>query len=77
VQPQDFNNYGLGWWYVGPRNGHVSIFSRQALAAAWGRHGYRTLSFNDSIHLAFRILPPFLTHLNKKMTDSALKSPGD
>lgn len=77
VQPQDFNNYGVGWWYVGPRNGHVSIFSRQALAAAWGRHGYRTISFNDSIHLAFRTLPPFLAHLNKKMTDSALKSPGE
>ncbi len=36
VQPADFNNYGLGWWYVGPRNGHVSIFSRQALCRRLG-----------------------------------------
>ncbi len=66
VQPADFNNYGLGWWYVGPRNGHVSIFSKQALAAAWGRHGYKTVSFNAGTHLAFRTLPSFLAHLQSK-----------
>jgi methyltransferase family protein len=23
LQPQDFDQMGLNWWYVGPRNGHV------------------------------------------------------
>lgn len=58
TQPDDFHNLGLGWWYVGPRNGHVSIFTRQALAVAWGKFGYRTLSLNAGTHLAFRTLPP-------------------
>jgi hypothetical protein len=47
----------MSWWYVGPRNGHISIFTKQALAAAWGKHGFKTASFNEGVHLAFRTLP--------------------
>jgi Methyltransferase domain len=57
TQPADFNSFGVSWWYVAPRNGHVSIFSRQALTHAWARHGYKNASLNDDIHLAFRELP--------------------
>jgi len=57
LQPDDFHQKGMSWWYVAPRNGHVSIFTRQALAAAWGKYGFKTASFNDNIHLAFRTLP--------------------
>jgi SAM-dependent methyltransferase len=70
VPPADFGRYGLGWWYVGPRNGHVSIFTRQALSIAWGRHGYKHVSFNDDLHLAFRKLPTFLAHL-QPLADAA------
>ncbi len=65
AQPAGFENIGLHWWYVGPRNGHISIFSRQALSHAFGRHGYKLASFSDNIHIAFHTLPPFLAHLNK------------
>jgi SAM-dependent methyltransferase len=65
LQPGDFDQQRLNWWYVGPRNGHISIFSKQALTAAWDRHGYKVASVNDSIHFAFRNLPPFLAHLQK------------
>jgi 2-polyprenyl-6-hydroxyphenyl methylase/3-demethylubiquinone-9 3-methyltransferase len=63
VQPTDFDKRGVSWWYVGPRNGHISIYSREALSIAWGRHGYKHISFNDSVHLAFCKLPAFLAHL--------------
>jgi SAM-dependent methyltransferase len=63
VQPGEFDAIGLNWWYVGPRNGHVSIFSKQALSHAFGRHDYKLASFSDNIHIAFRTLPPFLAHL--------------
>jgi len=66
AQPADFEKIGLAWWYVGPRNGHVSIFSKQALAIVWGRHGYKTVSLSDGVHLAFRTLPSFLAHLQDK-----------
>ena len=57
TQPADFDRMGLSWWYVGPRNGHISIFTRQSLALAWARHGFRNVSLNDGTHLAFRTLP--------------------
>ena len=65
LQPADFDQLGMNWWYVGPRNGHISLFSRSALAKAWGRHGYRTGSFDDNMHVAFRTLPDFARHLAK------------
>jgi 2-polyprenyl-6-hydroxyphenyl methylase/3-demethylubiquinone-9 3-methyltransferase len=57
VQPADFESIGLSWWYVGPRNGHVSLFTREALAIAWRRHGFTVVSFNENTHLAFRNSP--------------------
>src|ERR1700730_1789463 len=57
TQPADFDKYGLSWWYVGPRNGHISIFSKQALALAWARHGFKTVALNEGQALAFRTLP--------------------
>jgi hypothetical protein len=66
VQPADFINQGLAWWYVGPRNGHISLFSKRALTHLWSQHGYKTFSFNDGMHLAFRTLPTFLAHLQSR-----------
>jgi len=63
VLTADFNNYGLNWWYVAPRNGHVSIFTWKALEIAWGRYGYKIASSSDHRHLAFRTLPSFAAHL--------------
>jgi 2-polyprenyl-6-hydroxyphenyl methylase/3-demethylubiquinone-9 3-methyltransferase len=63
LQPQNFDQLGVNWWYVGPRNGHVSIFSRNALILAWRHHGYLTASFNEDKHLAFRTLPAFAKHV--------------
>jgi SAM-dependent methyltransferase len=57
TQPADFDNHGLSWWYVGPRNGHISVFTKQALTAAWARHGYKNVSLNDGTHVAYRTLP--------------------
>jgi hypothetical protein len=59
LQPQDFDALAMQWWYIGPRNGHVSIFSRGAQAKAWQLYGCQTRSFNDNVHIAFRNLPDF------------------
>jgi SAM-dependent methyltransferase len=59
VQPAEFDKLGLNWWYVGPRNGHISIFSKQALQVAWKRHGYNTVSLSDNNHFVFRTLPSY------------------
>jgi Methyltransferase domain len=74
AQPADFEQHGMNWWYVAPRNGHISIFSRPALARAFERHGYKLASFSDNVHLAFRTLPPYLAHLQPKVSDSGASS---
>jgi hypothetical protein len=58
LQPEDIDKQRLGWWYAGPRNGHVSLFSREALRRAWGQHGYKVLTISDNAHFACRTLPP-------------------
>ena len=64
VQPPEVAQISLGWWYVGPRNGHVTLYSRDALARLWGRFGFTVRSFNDNTHLAVRsATPAFARHL--------------
>ena len=55
--PPNIERQGCRWWYVGPRNGHISIFTKKSLAIAWQRHGLLTTSFNEGLHLSFRRLP--------------------
>ena len=57
------------------RNGHISLFSRSALAKAWGRHGCRTGSFDDNMHVAFRTLPDFARRLAENLTSALLGRP--
>ena len=65
--PPTFPTIGLRWWYVAPRNGHISIFSRRAMALAWQREGMAFGSYGDNLHVAFRNLPDFARHLFKDM----------
>ena len=63
VQPADIDKVKARWWYVGPRNGHVSLHTRQSLAQLLARLGLTCASANDNLHLAFRTLPDFARHL--------------
>jgi SAM-dependent methyltransferase len=51
VQPENIGQIGLEWWYVAPRNGHVSLFSRQALMLLADSFGLRVASFNAAFHV--------------------------
>jgi SAM-dependent methyltransferase len=74
LQPTDFDQRRLNWWYVGPRNGHISLFSRQALKIAWERYGYTVASLADNVHFAFRTLPSYLAHLQPYLPNASLES---
>ncbi len=63
LQPADFESKGLSWWYAGPRNGHISLFSRKSLEFAWRKEGLRYGSFDHVMHVAFREIPAFARHL--------------
>jgi len=64
VQPPVVEKIRVAWWYVAPRNGHVSIYTRKAIASLLPK-GMKLASLNDNIHIAFRTLPAFASHLRK------------
>lgn len=47
----------LTWWYAAPRNGHISLFSRNSLRALARRHGLQFGSFNHGMHCFYSALP--------------------
>lgn len=59
LQPTEFAKVGLEWWYVGPRNGHISLQSQKSLTKLWASKGLTVLSMNANVHFAFRNLPGF------------------
>jgi hypothetical protein len=64
LQPDDIEQQGANWWYIGPRNGHVTLFTQPALAVLFGRFGFRVLrSANANLHLLCREVPDFARHL--------------
>jgi hypothetical protein len=61
-QPPQFDQVGLTWWYAGPRNGHLSLYSRRSMELLAQSFGYRLGSFNDVLHVLVKVLPPFAAH---------------
>jgi hypothetical protein len=52
-------NVDVDWWYIAPRNGHVTIHSEASLARMFADVGLRVVSFDRSTHAAFRKPPRF------------------
>lgn len=66
LQPPDIEHLGISWWYIAPRNGHISMYSRCALEILLTRHGLKWGSFNSNVHMAWRNFPAFAAHLLRK-----------
>lgn len=60
VQPPEIAELGMRWWYIGPRNGHISLFSLEALQHLGRRLGLTVMSATNSVHIAFRKQPSFV-----------------
>jgi Methyltransferase domain len=54
VPPANIDTLRGEWWYMGPRNGHVSLFSRKSLQTICANHGLHYESLNDEWHFACR-----------------------
>jgi 2-polyprenyl-6-hydroxyphenyl methylase/3-demethylubiquinone-9 3-methyltransferase len=63
LQPPDIDQFGLNWWYAAPRNGHVSLYSRESLVRLTQRFGLQLFSHNQNLHLLVRNPPDFAKHL--------------
>jgi 2-polyprenyl-6-hydroxyphenyl methylase/3-demethylubiquinone-9 3-methyltransferase len=65
VLPIDMDKVNVGWWYISPRNGHISIHSKKSLEMLLRKFGYHLASANQNLHFAFRGIPEFASHLIK------------
>ena len=53
----------LSWWYASPRNGHISLFSKDSLLRLGEREGLHFGSVTPNLHLFWRTVPPWAKHL--------------
>lgn len=53
----------MSWWYAAPRNGHVSLFSRQSLAVLGSTHGFSFGSLSENFHAFWKEVPDWATNL--------------
>jgi 2-polyprenyl-3-methyl-5-hydroxy-6-metoxy-1,4-benzoquinol methylase len=51
----------VGFWYIAPRNGHITIYSKKSLRTLFAKFGYKTHHFNDNVHMAYQELPAWVT----------------
>jgi len=68
LQLSEIETEKLNWWYVGPRNGHVSIHTAKSLALSWAKVGLKVASARQDLHIAYADVPDFAAHIIKPGT---------
>jgi hypothetical protein len=60
LQPPDILKLGMNWWYIGPRNGHLTLHTQKSLEALGAQLGWQLASFDGGLHLYYRQIPEWL-----------------
>jgi hypothetical protein len=55
----------LGWWYASPRNGHISLFSRDSLGLLGEKVGFKLVSCSPYLHAYWREMPTWAADVFK------------
>ena len=53
----------IDWWYISPRNGHISIYAAQTLRHLAREYGFRYASPLPGLHFFWKQLPAWAEHL--------------
>jgi SAM-dependent methyltransferase len=69
LQPEDFNTLRCSWWYVAPRNGHVSIFGQRSLEELAGTQGLVVHRHNAPLVLTGPELNPDVARILEYIED--------
>jgi SAM-dependent methyltransferase len=56
-------NQRISWWYASPRNGHISLHSRNSLAILAQDYGFNFASFSQGFHAFFTNVPTWAAHI--------------
>lgn len=60
IQPETMAEIGTKWWYLAPRNGHISLHTAKSLQALFAVQGFHFITVAPNIHWAWRTIPPYL-----------------
>jgi len=64
IQPPEIAQAGVNWWFIAPRNGHISIHTSLSLELLAKELGLRTVSTPSKVwHLLLDDVPPFARHM--------------
>lgn len=56
-------NQRIYWWYAAPRNGHISLYSKNSLIVLAQRNGFNFGSFSVGFHVFFTNVPSWADHI--------------
>lgn len=56
-------NERLTWWYAGPRNGHISLFSKESLSLLAKKHGFTYGNASNVFHFLWTSIPEWAQNL--------------
>lgn len=56
-------NQRISWWYASPRNGHISLFSKNSLAVLAQSNGFKFANCSNFMHVFFTKIPPWANHI--------------
>ncbi len=65
LQPSDIDNVKTDWWYISPRNGHISIHTSRSIKLLLDKLELNFVSVNENLHVAFKTTPFFYQKLFK------------
>lgn len=71
LQPPDIAEQGARWWYIGPRNGHVSVFTGKSLRDGFAREGLDVLHGSNGMHVALTRPRPDFVELGRQPDGAA------
>lgn len=54
LQPPNIEDLGINWWYIMPRNAHMSMHSRKSLSHLMAETGFEWHQLCDDLFLAWR-----------------------
>lgn len=63
LQPKNIATEGVDWWYLAPRNGHVSLHTFDSLKTVTHANDLGFGSINQTTHFAYKTVPDFAAHL--------------
>lgn len=60
IQPENILDIGTRWWYLAPRNGHISMHTAKSLESLCATQGFYCATVLPHVHWAWREVPFYL-----------------